>query len=70
MQVLVRVWSTCVKDRGSQSRQGMLDDMELGTKQGINPHPFTLRALKPELLMVLRHVGMDLLPTTVGASFG
>ena len=39
----------------------MLDDMEPGTKQGINPHPFTLRALKPELLMVLRHVGMDLL---------
>ena len=39
----------------------MLDDMEPGTKHGINPHPFTLRALKPELLMVLRHVGMDLL---------
>ena len=45
----------------ARSRQGMLDDMEPGTKQGINPHPFTLRALKPELLMVLRHVGMDLL---------
>ena len=34
--------------------------MELETGEGSNPDPFTL-IVKPELLMVLRHAGVDLL---------
>jgi hypothetical protein len=34
--------------------------MELGTRHGDNPDPLGLR-LKPELLVVLRHAGVDLL---------
>lgn len=34
--------------------------MELETGEGSNPDPFTL-IVRPELLMVLRHAGMDLL---------
>ena len=40
--------------------RGDAGDMEPETRPGSNPDPFNLR-VKPELLIVLQHAGLDLL---------
>ena len=49
-----------VNGRRSPAVAGNVSDMESGVKPGSTPDPLRLR-VRPELLMVLRHVGVDLL---------